>query len=104
MNDVAVSCQQCGAKRSLLPGGKIYRRDVCAQCGADLHSCAHCRFFDPSRNNQCAEPQAEWVKDKDRSNFCGYFDPRTSVDALSRSAAADRTPSARAAFDDLFKK
>lgn len=104
MHDVALSCQQCGAKHPLPPGKNIYRHDACAQCDCDLHSCVHCRFFDASRNNQCAEPQAEWVKDKDRANFCDYFEPRTGVGSSNRDGGANRTGGARSAFDDLFKK
>ena len=103
MNDVALSCHSCGAKRTLKPRDKIYREDVCIQCNADLHSCVHFKFFDSARNNQFSEPQAEWVKDKTRSNFCDYYEPRTSIDLVSRGGANQNLDS-RAAFDNLFKK
>ena len=81
---------------------KVQRRDTCVGCGADLHSCVHCRFFDPARNNQCSEPEAEWVSDKESANFCGYFEPRTSVNLTARGGANKQT-GARSAFDALFK-
>lgn len=86
-----------------MPRERIQRPDTCAGCGADLHSCVHCRFFDPGRSNQCSEPRAEWVREKDRANFCGYFVPRTSVNLTARGGT-NRTADARAAFHDLFKK
>ncbi len=86
-----------------MPREKVQRLDTCANCGADLHSCVHCRYFDPGRSNECSESQAEPVRDKERSNFCGYFEPRTSVDLTARGGR-NRTTDARAAFHDLFRK
>lgn len=34
-----------------------------------------CRFYDVSKAKHCAEPVAEPVADKQRANFCGYFEP-----------------------------
>ena len=103
MSDLALSCFRCGHALRLMPREKIQRLDTCSSCGADLHSCVHCRFFDPGRNNQCSEPQAEWVRDKEASNFCGYYEPRMSVN-LSARGGSNRTLDARAAFHNLFKK
>ncbi len=103
MNDVALTCHQCGAQRTLKPREKIYRQDTCAKCATDLHSCFHCRFYEPSRNNECSEPQAEWVKDKSRSNFCDYFEPQTSGQ-IAMSGRSNEGQNAKSAFDSLFKK
>lgn len=64
-------CVFCGTEVDDTNG--IGRRDECLSCGGDLHSCLQCVFHDPSYANQCREPQAEDVYEKDRSNFCGYF-------------------------------
>jgi len=102
MNSLALSCQHCGHQLKLAAGMKIHRRDTCESCSSDLHCCRNCRFFDPSKSKQCAEPQAELVTDKDQSNFCDYFEPRTTVDLVNRTSKdAD---SARKSFDALFKK
>jgi hypothetical protein len=103
MTDLSLSCYRCGHALRLMPREKIQRNDTCSSCGVDLHSCVHCRFFDPGRNNQCSEPQAEWVRDKVSSNFCGYFEPRSSVNLTARGG---RNPAAdaREAFHNLFKK
>ncbi|MDE0102606.1 MAG: hypothetical protein OXN89_09515 [Bryobacterales bacterium] len=102
MADFALSCSRCGHPVRLLGREKIQRKDTCNSCGADLHACVHCRHFAPARSNQCAEPQAEWVRDKKASNFCGYFAPRASVNLTARGG---RNPAAdaRAAFHALFK-
>jgi len=34
-----------------------------------------CEFFDPHVAKQCREPVADFVQDKERANFCGYFKP-----------------------------
>ncbi len=99
----ALSCYRCGHPQRLVPREKIGRRDACVGCGADLHSCVHCRFYDPSRDNQCAEPQAEWVRDKESANFCGYYEVRTSVNLTARGGT-NKAADARAAFNSLFRK
>ena len=102
MSNLVATCHSCGAQIQMLPGQKISRLETCGQCDADLHCCRNCRLMDPGKHNQCSEPQAEWVSDKDRANYCDYFEPRTSIDLVQRSGAgADST---RDAFDALFKK
>ncbi len=86
-----------------MPRDKVSREDSCDGCGTDLHCCAHCRSFNPSRSKQCSEPRAEWVRDKHRANSCRYFSPRTSVNLTSSRGSSSATD-ARAAFHNLFKK
>lgn len=102
MSDLALSCTCCGHALRLMPREKVHRGDTCAGCGADLHTCVHCRFHDPARSNQCSEPRAEWVSDKERANFCEYFEPRMSINLTARGGR-NRTADARAAFHNLFK-
>jgi len=72
------------------------RADICKKCGRDTKTCKGCVFYDPSANNQCREPQAERVIEKERSNFCDYFrpaggpgqNPSTSRDSLKSAADA----------------
>jgi hypothetical protein len=93
------SCHSC--KNSLSPGRSVGRRDVCSSCGADLHCCLNCAFYDPSVSKQCREPAAELVREKPKANFCDYFvfaEPRRSDESNTR------TEQARKAIDELFKK
>jgi hypothetical protein len=62
------SCQKVIESR--LPLG---RREECVFCGAELHCCLNCKFYSPGSYNDCREPQAERVTDKNRSNFCDLF-------------------------------
>ncbi len=89
-----------GCRKELSLGREIGRRDECPLCGADLHCCLNCRFYDRAAPKQCREPQADLVREKEKANFCDYFSFRES-DAAGTQGAAD---SARKALDDLFRK
>jgi hypothetical protein len=93
------SCWKCGHVIDLLPGSRVGSREACPQCDGDLHSCRNCNFYDPSKNNQCSEPQAEWVRDKEAANYCDYYRPNPILSAKSSSP----TSAAKKKFDSLFK-
>ena len=93
-------CFSCGAQ--IHDPGKPGRADTCPACDADLHCCRNCAFFDPGSYNECREPQAERVLEKDRSNFCDYFAFRQgpgSADKAGQPAGKRGNP-----LDGLFKK
>jgi hypothetical protein len=96
-----MTCWKCGATTEVKPGERIASRDECAHCGADLHSCRNCRFYDTSKNNQCAEPQAEWVRDKEAANYCDYFQPASQVGARPPTSVVSQN--AKKKFDSLFR-
>ncbi len=90
------NCWHCGHALSDLDFGREAR---CPGCSKPVHVCRNCRFFQPGRANDCAEPIAAYVAEKDRANFCDYFQPH---------AAAYRGPgrsqdTLRDAADALFK-
>ncbi len=91
-------CQACGAEIGL--EGPTGRRDQCDGCGADLHACVQCRFYDTAASNQCREPQAERVQDKERANFCEFFQPAGGAGGGAASAGDE----ARRKLEALFKK
>lgn len=102
MAKLVFRCHQCGNAIPVGQGEKILRHHDCSQCGADLKCCLHCRFYDTSRNNQCAETQADWVSNKESANFCDFFEPRLAPAGDGLSSSADK-PNPKSAFDDLFK-
>lgn len=91
-------CRACRKELSL--GREVGRRDECPFCHADLHCCLNCTFYERTAPKQCREPVAEYVRDKERANFCDYF---VFID-VERRDAEDGTTGARKALDDLFKK
>ena len=80
-----LSCWRCGASLTdvLQP---FARAAECPECRADLHVCKMCEFFDTGARRGCREPVADEVNDKERSNFCGYFQP-TPVSAIDARGA-----------------
>jgi len=124
---MGLECWKCGGSLDgqTLPLGRLAE---CRACGAALHVCRMCRFYDPAVANACREPVADPVQDKTRANFCGYLEPspdayrpagkqaaRDSRDALAAlfgeasaeagsagDAAGDEEGDARRRLEDLF--
>jgi hypothetical protein len=96
------SCHRCGRELSLI--AKIQRADGCPYCHSDLKCCLNCRLHDPGANNQCLEPQAEWVTDKDKANFCEFFEFRETspLTQPGMGGAQSEVTQARVAFGALF--
>lgn len=90
-------CAACGADLGEI--AFVGRRDECPQCHADLHVCRQCRFFDPAVNNQCRESQAELVVDKEKANFCDYFECSSG-----QRTVADPSLGAKKKLEGLFRK
>lgn len=65
-------CWHC---RHTLDEYAFARTAECPACGRQTHVCRNCRFYQPGLHNDCREPVADAVKDKDRANFCDYFSP-----------------------------
>jgi len=80
-------CWKCGADIGHLPF-PLGRMSKCDKCKADLHVCKLCKFYDRTRANQCQEPVADAVNDKQRSNFCGYFVAKANAFQSQDSSAA----------------
>ena len=72
----------------------------CSSCGADLHVCRNCSHHDPAAYNECREPQAERVGERERANRCDWFAPG---DAAASGLAAEQTR-AKSGLDALFRK
>lgn len=96
MAETGGNCWHCGATLGPLDYG---RADTCRSCGRDTRVCKGCVHFDAGAHNQCHEPSAERVTEKERSNFCDYFRPRSGAG----SGAASRD-ALKAAAETLFKK
>lgn len=90
------TCFKCGAE---ITAEFISRRDECPRCCTDLHVCCNCEFYEKGRANDCREPQAEPVTEKDRSNYCDFFRFRKpGGEHKSGRAEADKL------WKELFKK
>ncbi len=89
-------CYRCSASLAFVE--RIGRRDLCEGCGAYLHCCRNCTFYEPGCYNECREPQAERQVDKEAGNFCEYF-------TLGAADAENKTkPGPRDQLERLFGK
>lgn len=89
-------CWSCAHDLTHLDYG---RQESCSKCGKDTHVCKNCIFHDRAYNNECKEPQADRVVDKEKFNFCDYFKPKS--DSLGGAKSKSDLISAAEA---LFKK
>ena len=93
-------CAQCG---TLLQGG-MTADGKCPKCGFELHSCKQCTYFDPGSRFECMQPVKERIAKKDERNSCEIYEIRVTREKETSTPASLRPSSARAAFDNLFKK
>lgn len=84
---IQLICFHCGERSA---HNAIERTSECPHCERDAKACVNCKFYEENHHHQCREPQAEWVRDKEKSNFCEYFlsietkkNPKKTDDSLS---------------------
>lgn len=94
---ITAPCAFCGGMVEI--EGKPGRADECPHCRRDLHACLQCRFYDRSFHNQCRESQSGYVSDKEKSNFCEFFE-------FGRDVVSEKSVmvSSKKKLDELFKK
>ena len=97
---VVTRCGKCGNQ---IPSREVVisYSTKCIKCGTSLHSCRHCKHFDPDERFQCREKIEERIPNKWSANGCNVFKPVQSLDATGRRA--DTTEDARSKFHNLFK-
>jgi len=88
-------CFSCGNELEI--NNKPGRRDECPSCGADLKVCRNCQFYDSTAYNECREPAADRVVDKEKANFCDYF-----VFGGASKQKEENKDKAKKELDDLF--
>ena len=91
-------CWKCGASIGELPQ-PLGRYDICPSCRAELYVCRMCEFFDPQITQGCHEPMAEEIKEKERANFCNYFQLRPNAFQPVETGTTDK---AHTELDALF--
>ena len=77
----------------------------CSKCGADLHCCRNCSFFDSSAEKECRQPIEARIPKKRVNNQCSFFRPVLAVDlqGAPEEQQASHTDEARKAWEALFK-
>jgi hypothetical protein len=92
-------CWKCGTSLAELPL-PLSRLAECPKCRAYQHACKLCLHYAPGRPKACREQDAEEVLDKERPNFCGWFEPRDH--AFKGGAAQAKASAAKSVLDSLF--
>jgi hypothetical protein len=96
-----IRCARCGKTLTAILDGVVID-STCENCGADLHTCTNCSFFNTSSRYECTKPISTRISPKDSRNECSFF---TAAVFVERTFEANATPqNARKAFDALFKK
>jgi hypothetical protein len=124
-------CWRCGASLKDTPK-PLVRLAQCKACGADLHVCRLCKFYNPNHFEKCDHELAEPAREVDVANFCHYFRPKSDAYNPQEKSRADEamaqlkalfgetdsgtaqtdpsldnkpdTKTAKDKFEDLFKK
>jgi hypothetical protein len=99
----AFKCNKCSQIRHNL--GPLTSDETCMACGADMHTCGNCRFFDATTMWECRENITVRVIGKQVRNECASFQPKIVKDlAADKGKQPMNENDARKAFDALFKK
>lgn len=77
----------------------LQRRDTCNHCGLDLRCCMNCRFWD-TRAELCREGLGDFIRDREKANFCSQF----AFDKDREKPDFDAAAEAKARLEALFKK
>jgi hypothetical protein len=67
------SCYKCKSKLDYIVGKDLGRSENCTGCFASLRCCKMCNFYDTSSYNECREPTADRIVEKEKANFCDHF-------------------------------
>ncbi|MBN1379628.1 MAG: hypothetical protein JXA04_10375 [Gammaproteobacteria bacterium] len=91
-------CWRCGTELSelRLP---VSRREECSSCRAEIHVCKQCVFYSAHIANACREDRAEFVSNKEKSNFCDYYKPKADA---CQATALDKDKQAKLQAEALF--
>lgn len=103
-------CWHC-KKKIELPNKKVGFRAVCENCGFDLHVCKNCKYFSIGKPNDCSIPNVDFVKDKEKNNFCEDFkakieldeEKNSNIEDVNKKLFKDSTSFIKKDFNSLFK-
>ncbi len=97
MKPHTVVCYNCSS--AIQFEGQISRTLTCQNCSCNVKCCLNCTFYEPNAYNECREPQAERITNKELANFCSFFEPNPQPRAFDSKKEA-----ARKKLEELFRK
>jgi hypothetical protein len=90
-------CYRCGKETGFKDF--VGRGDSCPHCRFDARVCKNCEHYDAKAYNECHEPSADRVVDKEKANFCDFF----KMTGRKQGGVAAKLD-LKAAAEALFKK
>lgn len=93
-----IKCYRCSSTLELETNKKVSRHEECPKCFSSVHCCKMCAFYDPRSYNECKEPVAQRVLDKEKNNFCEFFK------LGNENSASSQKTNVLSAAEALFKK
>ena len=96
-----ILCFSCHKNYEIDESRAVARNEECNHCGAATRCCKMCDFYDENSFNECREPMAERISEKEKPNFCNYF--RLANKDKNENAKQERQ-SVLDAANALFKK
>lgn len=100
---ISFGCHRCAKTVERASDNPIGRSESCPHCGSDLRCCLNCRHYDRNAHRECRENIPELVREKDRGNFCDFFQVRAGAAAAGAGGGPSREDLLKKAMD-LFKK
>ncbi|MBI5376895.1 MAG: hypothetical protein HZA77_15795 [Candidatus Schekmanbacteria bacterium] len=97
-NRICYFCKKEVASES----SKVSINGTCHWCGNDLHCCLNCKYFDESKPNKCSEPESEWISNRERRNYCSFFEYR--LESYEGFPGEKLKEELKKKADSLFKK
>ena len=95
---VPIKCYNCESVLDFEPNQSVGRRDDCHQCSVDLRCCKMCQFYDVKAYNECKEPMAPRILEKEKANFCDYY--KLTSGGQDNNSKDDLLSAANALFKD----
>ena len=68
-----LTCHSCHKELTLEPAIKVAKSEECPYCYASVRCCKMCNFYDLKSYNECREPSADRIVEKEKANFCDFF-------------------------------
>jgi len=92
-------CYNCASELNF--SAKPSRSAECPVCKKDVRVCLNCRFYEPGAYRDCRESISDEVREKDRGNFCDWFQfSEKSAQAKDTKKIDDARSKFKALFDD----
>jgi hypothetical protein len=98
----SIVCWSC--KSGIEIGQKVTRQDLCPSCSNPIRCCFNCKHYSKEAFHQCEESAvAEWVRYKEKANFCEYYFPRFPQ-PIKKVEKPQNPEDRKKAWDQLFEE